>query len=201
MSALLRAAVIGGGLIGSQLDEPGASEPLTHAGGYSAAGFELVAIADCNEAARNRAKRWACAIHSDLDEAMRLGKPDVVSLAVPTSERGLCVTASACLSAPRRRCGKSRWHRRAGKARRSCDRIGTLEFPWSSTLPGGSFHLWQQLRGNSVMVATIRYAKGVRYNGTHAIDLCRMLFGNALAINRSPGSTIIGMTTQRYRRS
>ena len=36
---------------------------------------------------------------------------------------------------------------------------------------------WQQLRGREAMTATIRYAKGVRHNGTHAIDLCRMLFG------------------------
>ena len=36
---------------------------------------------------------------------------------------------------------------------------------------------WQRLSGSEAMSATIRYAKGIRHNGTHALDLCRMLFG------------------------
>src|SRR5579863_820589 len=87
MATSLRAAVIGAGLIGAQLDEPGTLEPLTHAGGYRVAGFDLVAIADHVQEARDRAKRWDCAVYADIDQVMRLGRPDVVSLAVPTEQR------------------------------------------------------------------------------------------------------------------
>ena len=39
---------------------------------------------------------------------------------------------------------------------------------------------YQAVAGMTAMTATIRYAKGMRHNGTHAIDLCRMLFGECL---------------------
>jgi predicted dehydrogenase len=37
--------------------------------------------------------------------------------------------------------------------------------------------IWQSLRGCHAMSVAIRYGKGIRHNGTHAIDLCRMMFG------------------------
>jgi predicted dehydrogenase len=39
---------------------------------------------------------------------------------------------------------------------------------------------WQFLRGMTAMSCIIKYAKGILHNGTHAIDLCRMLFGESL---------------------
>jgi predicted dehydrogenase len=176
MNASLRAAVIGGGLIGAQLDEPGASAPLTHAGGYRAAGFELVAIADCKESARNQAKRWGCAVCADLDEAMGVGKPDVVSLAVPTSERA-ALLRQALVYRPRAVVAEKPLASSSAEGETIVRSYREAGVPLVVNYTRRFVPLWQRLRGGEAMSTTIRYAKGLRHNGTHAIDLCRMLFG------------------------
>lgn len=175
MNASLRAAVIGAGLIGAQLDEPGASEPLTHAGGYKAAGFDLVAIADNAEAARDRAKRWDCAVYADFDEAMGY-KPDVVSLAVPTEQRA-ALLERALTYRPRAVVAEKPLTSSSAESERIVRLYRDAGIPLIVNYTRRFVPAWQRLRGREAMTATIRYAKGVRHNGTHAIDLCRMLFG------------------------
>ena len=176
MATSLRAAVIGAGLIGAQLDEPGAPEPLTHAGGYRAAGFDLVAIADHVQEARDRAKRWDCAVYAGLDEVMRLGRPDVVSLAVPMEQRAALLEQALAyrlraVIAEKPLASSSAEGERIVRSYRDA---GT---PLIVNYTRRFVPAWQRLRGQEAMTTTIRYAKGVRHNGTHAIDLCRMLFG------------------------
>jgi len=175
MNASLRAAVIGAGSIGAQLDEVGTPEPLTHAGGYKATGFDLVAIADSAEAARERAKCWECAVCADLDEAMRC-KPDIVSLAVPTEQRaGLLERALAYR--PRAVIAEKPLALSSAEGERIIRLYRDAGVPLIVNYTRRFVPAWQRLRGRDAMTATIRYAKGVRHNGTHAIDLCRMLFG------------------------
>jgi predicted dehydrogenase len=179
MDTALRAAVIGAGLIGAQLDEPGTREPLTHAGGYKVAGFELVAIADSTQAARDRAKRWDCAVYADFDEAMRVGRPDVVSLAVPTEQRATLLE-QALAYRPRAVIAEKPLASSSTEGERIVRSYREMSIPLIVNYTRRFVPAWQQLRGREAMTATIRYAKGVRHNGTHAIDLCRMLFGECL---------------------
>jgi predicted dehydrogenase len=179
MSTSLRAAVIGAGLIGAQLDEPGTREPLTHAGGYQAAGFELVAIADGAPAARDRAKRWDCPVYADFDEAMRIGRPDVVSLAVPTEQR-VTLLEQALAYQLRAVIAEKPLASSSAEGERIVRSYRERGIPLIVNYTRRFVPAWQEMRGREAMTATIRYAKGVRHNGTHAIDLCRMLFGECM---------------------
>jgi predicted dehydrogenase len=179
MCTSLRAAVIGAGLIGAQLDEPGAREPLTHAGGYQAAGFDLVAIADGAPAARDHAKRWDCAVYADFDEAMRLGRPDVVSLAVPTEQRA-ALLEQALAYRLRAVIAEKPLASSSAEGDRIVRSYRGRGIPLIVNYTRRFVPAWQEMRGREAMTATIRYAKGVRHNGTHAIDLCRMLFGECI---------------------
>lgn len=176
MGASLRAAVIGAGLIGAQLDEVGAREPLTHAGGFKASGFELVAIADSTPVARDRAKRWDCAVYPDIDQVMQLAKPDVVSLAVPTEQR-VALLEQALAHRPRAVVAEKPLAPSSSEGERIVRSYREAGIPLIVNYTRRFVPAWQQLHGREAMTATIRYAKGVRHNGTHAIDLCRMLFG------------------------
>lgn len=176
MSTSLRAAVIGAGLIGAQLDEPGVSEPLTHAGGYQAAGFDLVAIADSAQTARDRAKRWDCAVCVDLDEVMHHSRPDVLSLAVPTAQRA-ALLEQALAYRPRAVIAEKPLASSSAEGERIVRSYRDAAVPLVVNYSRRFVPLWQRLRGGEAMSATIRYGKGLRHNGTHAIDLCRMLFG------------------------
>jgi len=179
MTCSLRAAVVGAGLIGAQLDEPGTREPLTHAGAYQAAGFELVAIADSTPAARDRAKRWDCAVYADFDETMRLGRPDVVSLAVPTEQRA-ALLEQALAYRPRAVIAEKPLASSSAEGDRIVRAYRQKGIPLIVNYTRRFVPAWQEMRGRDAMTATIRYAKGARHNGTHAIDLCRMLFGECL---------------------
>jgi predicted dehydrogenase len=176
LTALLKAAVVGAGMIGARLDAPGVATPLTHAGGYRAAGFSLVALVDCDAGVRELAQQWTCRAYGSLDEMMRAEQPQVVSLAVPTSVRGELLRRAlqyrpAAVVAEKPLTGTVTEaedivaaYRRAG-------------VPLIVNYTRRFVPAWRQLSGTTAISTTIRYAKGVRHNGTHAIDLCRMLFG------------------------
>jgi predicted dehydrogenase len=184
----LRAAVVGAGGIGARQDAPGTDQPLTHAGGYRAAGFELAALVDIAPDIQAEAARWNCKGYTDFGAMLAAEKPDVISLCVPTQARaGLLHTALD-------------YKPKAVIAEKPLTASRT-----ESAVVGAAFQAagvplivnytrrfvpaFQALAGISAMTATIRYAKGVRHNGTHAIDLCRMLFGEcleALPLARKP---------------
>lgn len=82
----LRAAVIGGGLIGALMDKPGHTPPLTHAGAYLAhTHFELIAICDPEPSAA--LQDWPCHIYHDLDEMLDREDLDIISVAVPKEQQ------------------------------------------------------------------------------------------------------------------
>lgn len=172
----LRAAVVGAGAIGSRLDQPGCVLPLTHAGGYRAEGFDLSALVDTAPDLSQEAARWNCAGYADFGVMLAAQKPDVISLCVTTAARHDLLRAAL-----------------AYKPKAVIAEKPLTETAAQSAAIGAAFHAagiplivnytrrfvpaFQALRGMTAMTATIRYAKGVRHNGTHALDLCRMLFG------------------------
>lgn len=176
MSVPYTAAVIGAGAIGARLDEPGSVAPLTHAGGYRASGFDLVALIDPDADARAGAGRWGCAIVGDVGEIQRGRCPDVISVATPTEVRAallyevlelgpLAVVAEKPLAAT------------AAEGEAMVKAYRTAGIPLIVNYSRRFTPVWQRLRGCDAMSVAIRYGKGIRHNGTHAIDLCRMIFG------------------------
>jgi predicted dehydrogenase len=172
----LRAAVVGAGAIGARLDQPGTSEPLTHAGGYQAAGFSLAALVDNDECVKHLADKWRCKAYLDFDAMVRAESPEVLSFAVPTKARAgllrralgyrpLAVVAEKPLTAS------------VSESEEIVAAYRSAGIPLIVNYSRRFVPAWQRARGMAAISASIRYAKGVRHNGTHAIDLCRMLFG------------------------
>ena len=188
MQDQIRAAVVGAGSIGARMDVPGAPVPLTHAGGYKAAGFSLVALMDLDPAARALAERWGCPIFADFDVMMHNARPQVLSFAVPTAEqsallrraigyRPLAVIAEKPLALS------------SVEADAIVRAYSEQGIPLVVNYTRRFVPAWQKMRGGHAMSTTICYAKGLRHNGTHAIDLCRMLFGECVGSIRLASKT------------
>jgi predicted dehydrogenase len=173
------AVVIGAGAIGAQLDDVRSATPLTHAGGYRAAGFTLTALVDPGASVQDEAKRWACASFSDLPAMMRAGKPDVISVATPTKERA-AVLRQILISPPRVVIAEKPLAETVADGEDIVRAYEAAGIPLIVNYSRRFTPLWQRMRGRRAMSAAIRYGKGLRHNGTHAIDLCRMLFGECL---------------------
>jgi predicted dehydrogenase len=179
MTNALRAAVVGAGSIGARLDDPETTRPLTHAGGYRAAGFELAALVDTAVAAKAEAERWHCAVYEDFDRMMQAEAPDVVSFAVPASARP-DLMRRALSYRPRALIAEKPLAPSLAEAEDIARRCEAARVPVVVNYSRRFVPLWQGLRGTTALAATIRYAKGLRHNGTHALDLCRMLFGECV---------------------
>jgi predicted dehydrogenase len=173
------AAVFGAGAIGAGLDDPNTMEPLTHAGGYRASGFDLVMLIDPNPRARDAARRWGCAVGADIGELTRGKCPDVISIATPTSVRA-SVLMQVLELGPRAVVAEKPLAETAGEGERIASAYRAARVPLLVNYSRRFTPLWQSLRGSNAMSATIRYGKGIRHNGTHALDLCRMIFGECL---------------------
>jgi len=175
----LRAAVVGAGAIGSRLDMPGTPMPITHAGGFGAAGFDLIALVDIAPDLQAEAARWGCRYYPDFDSMMAAEKPDVISLCVPVNTRNALLKAALkyrpkAVIAEKPLTESSAESRAIGETYRA-DGVALIVNYTRRFVPA-----FQALAGMSAISATIRYAKGVRHNGTHAIDLCRLLFGECV---------------------
>lgn len=177
-----RAAVIGAGLMGALMDMPGLNLPCTYAGGFRHhPDFQLCALNDPNPAAELSA--WGCPIYGDLETMLAAENLDVVSVAVSKTtqpdilekllasqvrlviaEKPLSPSASVSLQL-------TEAYRQAGKSLlvNFSRRYSPLYQAMASRFRGGE---------EKVLSATINYAKGLLHNGSHAIDLCLMLFGN-----------------------
>lgn len=163
-------------MIGARMDQPGATMPLTHAGGYQAAGFALVALVDLDAEARAAAKCWGGEIYADFDEMMRGAKPEVLSIAVPTAVRARLLQ-QALQYKPRAVVAEKPLASTVAESEGVVSAYSRAGVPLMVNYSRRYTSLWRRMRGSQAMTTTIRYAKGVRHNGTHAIDLCRMMFG------------------------
>ena len=179
MQGPIRAAVVGAGSIGALMDQPGAVVPLTHAGGYAANGFSLVALVDPDRAARKHAERWGCPVFADFDAMMDDAKPQVLSFAVPVAEQA-ALLRRALVYRPLAVIAEKPLSLSSAEAEQVVRAYREQGIPLIVNYTRRFVAAWQQMRGKAAMSTTIRYAKGLRHNGTHAIDLCRMLFGECL---------------------
>jgi predicted dehydrogenase len=175
----IKAAVVGAGAIGARLDRPGAPEPLTHAGGMVAAGFDVAALVDIDPSVEALARAWACDAHRDFDGMMRTVAPAVVSLAVPTPARAELLRRTLTYR-PRLVIAEKPLTTSVQEAEQVVAAYAAAAIPLLVNYSRRFTPAWQRLIGTEAMSATIRYAKGIRHNGTHALDLCRMLFGTCI---------------------
>ncbi|WP_243544267.1 Gfo/Idh/MocA family protein [Pseudodesulfovibrio tunisiensis] len=182
---MLKAAVIGLGRIGSTLDASGTPTPLTHAGGFAAhPEFELVAVCD-SDAARNRseAKRWGTAAFASVSQAMAETRPDVVSICTPT-ETHLDTLRQVVEFHPGCVIMEKPLGPNMDSARELVRLCESREIPLLVHIPRRFIPLYESLRrkirnGSRAVSASIKYAKGIRHNGFHAVALMLSMFGEA----------------------
>jgi predicted dehydrogenase len=179
MSVPYSAAVIGAGAIGARLDEPGSMAPLTHAGGYRALGFDLLALIDPDSNAQDAAARWGCAVMPDVGEIQGGRCPDVISIATPTAIRASLLYKVLELG-PRAVVAEKPLAATAVEGEAIVKAYRKAGIPLIVNYSRRFIAVWQRLRGCDAMSVAIRYGKGIRHNGTHAIDLCRMIFGECI---------------------
>jgi predicted dehydrogenase len=154
-------------------------QPLTHAGGYRAAGVELVALVDVGDGLEAEAARWDCKPYRDFDAMMRAERPDILSLCTTAAARPELLQAALAYR-PRAVIAEKPLTPDSAQAQAVKAAYNAANVPLIVNYTRRFTPAWQALAGTSAMTMTIRYAKGVRHNGSHAIDLCRMLFGECL---------------------
>ena len=174
----MTAAVIGAGAIGARLDTPATTRPLTHAGGYVAAGYRLVGLVDPAADVGELAKAWCCQAFASVD-ALAAVSPDVVSIAAPTAAHGPLLREVAALR-PRAVVAEKPLAGSLAEAEAIVDLYRSAGIPLVVNYTRRFTPLWRTVAPCSAMSATFRYGKGLQHNGTHAIDLCRMLFGECV---------------------
>ena len=180
---LFKAGVIGGGAIGGLLDlqEP-LDRPQTHAGGYREnRHFELTGICDKNPSPL--LNLFNCRLYSDVVELLEKEKPEVLSVAVPEAEQYSILRI--LLEYPNIRavvCEKP-IAKNFQQARSIVEEYERAGVPLIVNFTRRYSNLYQEMANKffdekeTPISCTIRYAKGLWHNGTHAIDLARMLFG------------------------
>jgi predicted dehydrogenase len=189
---ILRAAIIGCGLIGTDFPDDTAVGIVTHAGAYRACqGTQLVALADSDAARLQRAdERWGVAeCYCDAQELFERAEPEIVSICTPDPTHYALVKVA--LNAPSVRAVLAEkplamTSEEAGELVRLAEARGViLAVNYSRRHSIGHRELTDRLRGGewgSVMTVGGYYTKGTLHNGTHWFDLARMLVGEVASV-------------------
>ncbi|QQG36322.1 MAG: Gfo/Idh/MocA family oxidoreductase [Micavibrio aeruginosavorus] len=180
----LKAAVIGGGLMGVLMDTPENVPPLTHAGGFlQHPDYDLKAI--CEPHPSPSLQNWPCKLYTALDDLLREEKLDIVSIAVPKEQQpsiltqlldsGLQAVIAEKPLAPTlaEACALRDLYQEAG--------IPLLvNLPRRYSLMYQDFAKKFRTGEEHALCATLYYGKGLIHNGIHGIDLARLLFGEVI---------------------
>ena len=179
-----KAAVIGGGMIGARMDTIShPSKPQTHAGGYQGNDkFDLVAICDPEPA--EDLHNFGCNIYKDTQTLLKKEKPDIVSVAVPENLQFDVLTEllqHGCIKAV---IAEKPLADTLEKSRDIVKAYQQADIPLLVNYTRRYSKLYQNMSERfktaeeHVVSASIHYAKGLWHNGSHAIDLALLLFGN-----------------------
>jgi predicted dehydrogenase len=181
------AAVIGLGNIGLGYDYDLPGRVLTHSRAFAEhPGFELVAAADADAAARERfERRYRLPCYSSASELLARARADVIAMAVPTALHA--ATLSQALGARPRAvlCEKPLAHDLAaarGMVQSAARARCALAVNYIRRFDPGVRELKAALAAGElgeVYKGTAWYSKGLRHNGTHMVDLLRCLLGEA----------------------
>lgn len=176
-----KAAVIGAGMIGARMDAPADFPPQTHAGAYRAhEAFTLTAICD-PQAPKDLGEKWGCAVYPSAEAMlMAQGAPDIVSVAVtPPQQPDILMLLAE--SGVRAVVAEKPLAQDPREAQALADLYAKKRIPLIVNYSRRFLPFYQELahrtRHEGVLNVSIKYAKGLLHNGSHAIDLLRLLFG------------------------
>jgi predicted dehydrogenase len=189
---MLRAAVLGCGAIGAG---SGRSHPdlgvMTHAGAYAACpDTELVAVCDAGrERARECGERWGVRAYTDAAALLAAEQPELVSVATPDATHAELV--AVCLQAPGVRAVLAekplalRLDDAAGLVALARARGAVLAVNYTRRFAPPFRALAAELAGGALgelqHVSGV-YVKGLAHNGTHWLDLLRLLAGEPRSV-------------------
>lgn len=185
----IRSAVIGAGAMGSVLDPGIVPTPLTHAGGMVLAGCDLCALVDPSDHVIEEAKKWNTQAFTDFSLMMHKHQPQLLSFAVGTEFRPSLMMAALDHDCVKAVIAEKPLAPSYQEAQSVMDAYAAKGIPLIINYSRRFVPIWQKLAGITAMSTVIKYAKGIKHNGTHAIDLCRMLFGECLNATALSGKT------------
>lgn len=182
----LTAAVIGCGRIGSLYDQDGPiRDPHTHAGAYATSpAVSLVAGVDPDEERRHAfTTRWGVRAFASAHDMLDSVRPDLWSVCTPAAARLEVVEQAIAAGARALWCEKP-LAADAATAARIADRAATADV----VLAVGYQRRWdpghqqaarwlREGRAGRIEHVVVRYTRGLRNYGTHAIDLIRWYLG------------------------
>lgn len=187
----LRAAVIGCGRIGAAFAAPATEDVLTHAAAYRACALtELVAVCDVNrEIVTGCADVWNVVGFDDVDEMLRVSQPEVVSICTPDethaalSERVLRAHSvrGVLIEKPLAVTVQDAENTLLLAETRGVVLAVNYSRRWAAGIEAVAT-LLRKGRLGEVGAVTGHYANGWLHNGTHWIDLARMLVGEVTSV-------------------
>ena len=185
---MLRAAVLGCGAIGAGTGTPHADVGvMTHAGAYVAcADTELVAVCDADaERAAACAERWGGRAYTDPAALLAEQAPEIVSVATPDATHAELVEASLCAGA-RAVLAEKPLALAAGQASAlvalAADRGAVLAVNYTRRFAPAFRELAADATLGELQHVSGVYVKGLKHNGTHWLDLLRLLAGEPVDV-------------------
>ncbi len=183
----MRAAVLGCGAIGtgSDLDPHPDVGVITHAGAYaSCADTTLVAVCDADPArAADAAARWGARAFTDAAALLDEVSPELVSVATPDATHADLVERCLRADSVRGVLAEKPLALDAAAARALVARGGaTIAVNYSRRYAPAFQALRKDLGIGELQHVGGLYVKGLAHNGSHWLDLLRMLAGEPLAV-------------------
>lgn len=177
--------VLGAGRIGAFYDQPCDAKSLTHCHAFSNhSRVDLAGIVDVDPAkAAAAAERWSTVAYGDAARALDEVRPDIVSVCTPTSTHLELVKAVVPYS-PSFVFLEKPLGARAGEAAEIAGVLGAAVVPTMVNYPRNFDPVVQEtalaartgLYGDFITGAAF-YAKGIRNNGSHMVDLVHTILG------------------------
>lgn len=191
-----RVAIIGAGDIGCGADAPDSKEFLTHTHAiHENPSLSLVALADIDKnRADSEAKKWGTKAYADIEEMFTAEQSDIVVIATPDNTHAqmleyvlkknikLIVLEKPVVV-------NDAEAEQLSKIETSVPIIVNFRRRFDPTV----IRLADELRRGEhgrIIFAEGTYVRGILHNGSHMLDLARLLFGEILSATPDPSSVI-----------
>ncbi len=191
-----RAAIIGAGGIGCGQDGPDTSAILTHAHGILLnARLELTALVDTNaDTAAKEGERWGAKAYTDIDAMFAETKPDIVVIATPDDTHAqmldYVLTQTPKLVVLEKPVATNDAEAdRLRALRTKIPVIVNFRRRFDPIVAGLADALRRGEHGR-ILSAHGTYVRGILHNGSHMLDLARLLFGEIRSATPDSSSVI-----------
>jgi predicted dehydrogenase len=185
----LKALVIGCGSIGAlkpyRYDNPRTKNPLTHAHAYKQhPGTNLAGVVDADEKkTKEAARRWNCKGFQHVDQALNKTRPDIVSICVPTHAHLDVLSLVTTTHKPKliileKPCGINQiqcLHMQKIVEKRNTPVLVNYTRRFSINYRLAQARVTEFAK--RIYHARLVYARGLKRDGCHAIDLFHWFFG------------------------